>query len=474
MRNARIAFGDRVVADDLTLEFAAGLTTCLLGRSGVGKTSLLRWLAGLLPGTAREQAVAYMAQSDLLLPWLSVLDNVLLGYRLRGDATALKAAGPRARDLLGEVGLLDRLDDLPHVLSGGMRQRAALARTLCEDRSVVLMDEPFAHLDAVTRLELQDLSGAASRRPHCRAGDPRSARSAARRSSDPRAVGLAFLRRTGDRAAGCGAARPGRSGVARAAGASLRRASGARPMRPLITAIGLLMGWEGLVWATGVPVYILPPPSRVALVLVERFDLLLGEAAWTAAEMVMGLALGLILGAALAIVFAASMGWRRWALPLVIVSQAIPVIAIAPLLVLWLGYGMASKVAMAALVIFFPVVSALYDGLRRTDQGWLDLARTMDASPRATLLQIRLPAALPAFASGARIAAAVAPIGAVIGEWVGASAGLGHLMTQSLARGQTPLAFAALFVLCLLGLALYHATDRLARLLVPWQLPQGE
>jgi putative hydroxymethylpyrimidine transport system permease protein len=245
-------------------------------------------------------------------------------------------------------------------------------------------------------------------------------------------------------------------------------------MRPPITALGLLVGWEMLVWATGVPVYILPPPSRVALVLVERFDLLLGEAAWTAAEMVMGLALGLILGAALAIVFAASMGWRRWALPLVIVSQAIPVIAIAPLLVLWLGYGMASKVAMAALVIFFPVVSALYDGLRHTDQGWLDLARTMDARPRATLLQIRLPAALPAFAAGARIAAAVAPIGAVIGEWVGASAGLGHLMTQSLARGQTPLAFAALVVLCLLGLALYHATDRLARLLVPWQLPQGE
>ena len=90
------------------------------------------------------------------------------------------------------------------------------------------------------------------------------------------------------------------------------------------------------------------------------------------------------------------------------------------------------------------------------------------------LLQIRLPAALPAFASGARIAAAVAPIGAVIGEWVGASAGLGFLMTQSLARGQTPLAFAALVLLCLLGLALYHATDWVTRRLVPWQSPQGE
>ena len=245
-------------------------------------------------------------------------------------------------------------------------------------------------------------------------------------------------------------------------------------MRPLLTALGLVAAWEALVWLTGVPPYILPPPSRVAVVLVGRFDLLIEQAAWTATEMILGLALGLTLGAALAVIFAASAGWRRWALPLVIVSQAIPVIAVAPLLVLWLGYGMASKVAMAALVIFFPVVSSLYDGLRRTDPGWIELAQTMNASPRAVLLQIRLPAALPAFASGARIAAAVAPIGAVIGEWVGASAGLGFLMTQSLARGQTPLAFAALVILCLLGLALYTATDRLARRLVPWQSFQGD
>ncbi|MGQ3300637.1 ABC transporter permease [Reyranella sp.] len=245
-------------------------------------------------------------------------------------------------------------------------------------------------------------------------------------------------------------------------------------MRPLVTALGLIAAWEALVWLTGLPPYILPPPSRVAVVLIQRLDLLVEQAAWTGGEMVLGLALGLALGAALAVVFAASAAWRRWALPLVIVSQAIPVIAIAPLLVLWLGYGMASKVAMAALIIFFPVVSSLYDGLRRTDPGWLELARTMDAPPRAILLQIRLPAALPAFASGMRIAAAVAPIGAVIGEWVGASAGLGFLMTQSLARGQTPLAFAALTILCLLGLALYTAADRLARRLVPWQPPQGD
>lgn len=158
MRSAHIVLDGHVVAEELSLDFPGGRTTCLLGRSGVGKTSLLRHLAGLLPGSQAAGPVAYMAQRDLLLPWLSVLENTLLGYRLRRDAAARRAAEARARTLLAEVGLGDRLHDLPQTLSGGMRQRAALARTLCEDRQVVLMDEPFGHLDAVTRLDLQDLA----------------------------------------------------------------------------------------------------------------------------------------------------------------------------------------------------------------------------------------------------------------------------------------------------------------------------
>ncbi len=148
-----------LVARDLTLEFPAGRTTCLLGRSGVGKTSCCAGWPACCRSAPRAQPVAYMAQSDLLLPWLSVLDNVLLGYRLRGDRAALAAAEARARALLARsrpgrpARRSSRLSS-----SGGMRQRAALARTLCEDRPVVLMDEPFAHLDAVTRLELQDLA----------------------------------------------------------------------------------------------------------------------------------------------------------------------------------------------------------------------------------------------------------------------------------------------------------------------------
>jgi putative hydroxymethylpyrimidine transport system permease protein len=154
---------------------------------------------------------------------------------------------------------------------------------------------------------------------------------------------------------------------------------------------------------------------------------------------------------------------------MLVVSQAVPVFAIAPVLVLWLGFGAASKIVTAAIIIFFPVTSAFYDGMRRTEPGWLDLARTMGASPRAVLWQVRVPAALPSLASGLRVATAVAPIGAVVGEWVGASSGLGYLMLHANGRSETDAMFAALFVLAVMALVLYFAVDRALTALLPWQ-----
>jgi putative hydroxymethylpyrimidine transport system ATP-binding protein len=149
---------------NLSLHLRGGSFTALLGPSGVGKTSLLRVLAGLDPpetgsvaaddGGGLAHRIAYMGQQDLLLPWLSVLSNVTLGASLRGDRPDLG----RARSLLRSVGLADREADLPQTLSGGMRQRAALARTLYEDRPVVLMDEPFSALDTLTRAQMQALA----------------------------------------------------------------------------------------------------------------------------------------------------------------------------------------------------------------------------------------------------------------------------------------------------------------------------
>ncbi len=169
IEHARFAFAGRRLFDDLSLDLPAGRTTCLLGPSGVGKTSLLRLIAGLLPPEPPTQIraedghtlvgrIAWMAQTDLLMPWLDALGNILIGYRLRGDALSLEAARERALALLVRTGLAGRQNDLPATLSGGMRQRVALARTLIEERPVVLMDEPFGQLDAITRLSLQDLA----------------------------------------------------------------------------------------------------------------------------------------------------------------------------------------------------------------------------------------------------------------------------------------------------------------------------
>ena len=240
-------------------------------------------------------------------------------------------------------------------------------------------------------------------------------------------------------------------------------------LRPLIVCAGLVGMWQLLVWWSGVPPYLLPGPGLVIAAWFTHAGLIAGHALVTIAEILIGLALGTALGGASALCLAYFRTVRPWLMPLLVISQAIPVFALAPLLVLWFGYGMASKVAMAVLIIFFPVTASFFDGLRRTDPGWLDLGRTMNGTALSILLRIRLPAALPAFASGLRVATAVAPIGAVIGEWVGSSAGLGYLMLHANGRMQIDLMFAALLTLSLFAVALYFTIDAGLRRALRWQ-----
>ena len=153
--------------------------------------------------------------------------------------------------------------------------------------------------------------------------------------------------------------------------------------------------------------------------------------------------------------------------PVLVASQALPVFAIAPLLVLWLGFGMASKIAMAALIIYFPVVTNFADGLARTDPDLLDAASISGASRLQTLHLVRLPAALPALGSGLKVAASVAPIGAVVGEWVGAAGGLGFVMLQANARSQTDACSSPWRLLAAMALLLRAAVDLRRRALAP-------
>lgn len=235
----------------------------------------------------------------------------------------------------------------------------------------------------------------------------------------------------------------------------------------LLTALLLLL-WQSAVNLLDLPHYMLPAPSSVLKQLQIHYLLLWQHAQITLLEIIIGLALGFLLGLSSALLLSLSAPISSFLMPLLVISQAIPVFAIAPLLVLWFGYGMASKIVMTVLIIYFPVTAACYDGLRNTPQAWLDLARTMQVGRFALLFKVRLPAALPALASGLRIAVSVAPIGAVVGEWVGSSQGLGYLMLHANARMQVDLMFAALFLLIIIALTLYFVTDRLLRRLIPW------
>ncbi len=239
-------------------------------------------------------------------------------------------------------------------------------------------------------------------------------------------------------------------------------------LRPLITLAGLILLWWAITAFTAIPPYMLPSPVTVAQALVAQRATLAGATVTTFLEIILGLACGTVLGAALALGMVFSPLLQRWLMPLLLLSQAIPVFALAPLLVLWFGFGMASKVVMAVLVIFFPVTASFFDGLRRVEVGWLDLARTMNAGPWAMLRHVRLFAALPAFGSGLRVATAIAPIGAIIGEWVGSSAGLGYVMMNANARIQTDVMFSALTILSIMAIVLWVIVDRVLRRVLYW------
>lgn len=243
-----------------------------------------------------------------------------------------------------------------------------------------------------------------------------------------------------------------------------------RGLAPLAALVAL---WWVVVLVFAPPPFLLPGPDRVALALLRQAGPLAENGLVTAVEIVLGLLAGVALGVAVAVVMALVPGTARLVMPAVVIVQALPVFAIAPVLVLWFGFGLASKIVMATLVIFFPVTASLHDGLSRLDPGLLDLARLHRASRFDTFRFLRLPAAVPALVSGLRMAATVAPIGAVIGEWVGASQGLGLLMMHANARLQTDVVFAALVVLALLAVGLRALVDALTRRWAPWAPETG-
>jgi NitT/TauT family transport system permease protein/putative hydroxymethylpyrimidine transport system permease protein len=243
---------------------------------------------------------------------------------------------------------------------------------------------------------------------------------------------------------------------------------------PLAVVLALLGAWElaarwdVLADALGIEPFLVPAPSDIAESLWEDRSLL-AENAWvTLQEVVAGLALALALGYALAVALHLSPVLRRALYPLVVASQTVPIIAIAPILIVWFGFGIGPKLAIIALICFFPVTVNTLDGLRRVDPALVRMMRTLDATRTGILWRVEAPASLPYFFSGAKVAAAVAVIGAVFGEWSGADEGLGHLILTSQAQLQTARVFAAVAVLSAIAIALVGALALAQRRFAGW------
>ena len=230
----------------------------------------------------------------------------------------------------------------------------------------------------------------------------------------------------------------------------------------------LIGGWELLAQLGQVEDYLLPAPSEVASALWQDRDLLAPDTWVTAREVVLGFALALAVGFVIAVLLHLSSVLRRATYPLVVASQAVPVIVIAPILVIWFGFGITPKLIVIALICFFPIVVNTLDGLRGVDRDQVKMMRTLGASRLDLLRRLELPSSLPYLVSGAKVAVAVAVIGAVFGELVGSDAGLGHAIQVGTAQLETARVFAAVLILSVMAIALFGLVALLERRAVPW------
>lgn len=238
---------------------------------------------------------------------------------------------------------------------------------------------------------------------------------------------------------------------------------------PLALLVALVGIWELIVRAAHVPDYLFPTPSAVASSLADDSGLLGQATLVTLREIVLGYLFAVAVALLIAILLHFSAALRRALLPILVLSQTVPTVLLAPILAILLGYGIEPKLVVVAVVCFFPIVVNAVDGLRSADPELVRMMRTLHGGRLAIFRRVELPGALPAIFSGARIAATYAAVGAVFGEWAGSSAGLGFVILQAQPALETARIFAAVLILSALALCLYALVTLAERLLVPWQ-----
>jgi NitT/TauT family transport system permease protein len=243
---------------------------------------------------------------------------------------------------------------------------------------------------------------------------------------------------------------------------------------PLAGVALIIAVWVVACWIGNIPTVVLPAPDKVLRAFIVRGDLLLSEGWVTLKETLYGFLLALAVGLPLAVAVANSRPLNLMFYPLLIALQSVPKVALAPMILVWLGTGLESKLAIVWLVAFFPIIVDTAAGLRATPKELLELARSLNASSWQVFLKVQLPAALPFVVTGAKVAITLAVIGAVIGEFIGSSEGLGFLLLSATSQLDTPLAFAALFALSVLGIFVYALVGLGERMMAAWLPPPAE
>jgi putative hydroxymethylpyrimidine transport system permease protein len=255
----------------------------------------------------------------------------------------------------------------------------------------------------------------------------------------------------------------------RGAGGPIRGGALRRLAPPLLLLLVGVAAWQGIASLPRVDDLTLASPIETVAALVADLPLLLDGALVTLAEVVLGLGIAVAAGGASAIAMHLVRPLRDAAYPVLVASQAIPIVVLAPLFVLAFDYGLAPKLAIVALICFFPVTVNLLDGLRSVEPELLKLMRTLGSSRLGTLCRVELPSALPSFFSGLRVAATVSVIGAVFGEWAGADEGLGRLVLLANNQLQTPRVYAGVVLLTLMAVGLFLLAGLAERVAVPWK-----
>jgi NitT/TauT family transport system permease protein len=243
-------------------------------------------------------------------------------------------------------------------------------------------------------------------------------------------------------------------------------------VRPLLLIAILLVLWELVILAFRIPPYLVPTPMAVVTQLVEEWPKLLRESMFTLYATLGGFGLAIAFGIPMALFIAYSRTVESFVYPLLVFSQSVPKVAIAPLFVVWFGFGIIPKVISAFLLAFFPIVVATVVGFKSVERDMLDLARSMKATRMQIFRRIALPQALPSIFGGLKVSVTLAVVGAVVGEFVGSNSGIGYVLQIANGNFDLPLMFAALTVLSLIGVLLFAAVDLVERMMIPWHASQ--